>query len=85
MLVLSRKKSEAIVIDGQIKIEVLKIKGNTIRLGITAPAEIKVFRGELARFGKREAVDGSGKAQQIVIEQELDSVSDGAQIQIAVA
>lgn len=50
MLVLSRKKNESIVIDGNIKIEVLKIKGNTVRIGIQAPAAIKVLRGELARF-----------------------------------
>lgn len=52
MLVLSRKKNESIIIDGQIKIEVLKVKGNTIRLGISAPKEVKVLRGELAPFGK---------------------------------
>ena len=50
MLVLSRKKNQTIVIDGQIEIEVLKIKGNTVRLGITAPSNIKVLRGELAPF-----------------------------------
>jgi carbon storage regulator CsrA len=53
MLVLSRKINESIVIDGQIKIEVLKVKGNTIRLGITAPNEVRVLRGELAPFGKQ--------------------------------
>ncbi len=52
MLVLSRKKNETIVIDGQIKIEVLQVKGNTIRLGITAPQDVRVLRGELAPFGK---------------------------------
>ena len=52
MLVLSRKKNESIVIDGQIKIEVLKVKGNTVRLGISAPDNIKILRGELAPFGK---------------------------------
>ena len=48
MLVLSRKKNETIVIDGTIEIEVLKIKGNTVRLGIKAPSNIKVLRGELS-------------------------------------
>ena len=52
MLVLSRKKNETIIIDGKIKIEVLKVKGNTIRLGITAPKDVRVLRGELAPFGK---------------------------------
>ena len=47
MLVLSRKTNQTIVIDGAIEIEVLKIKGNTVRLGIRAPSTIKVLRGEL--------------------------------------
>ena len=50
MLVLSRKKDESIVLDGQIEITVLKIKGNTVRLGIKAPSNIKVLRGELSPF-----------------------------------
>lgn len=50
MLVLSRKKNQTIVIDNQIEIEVLKIKGSTVRLGIKAPSSIKVLRGELSPF-----------------------------------
>lgn len=50
MLVLSRKKNQTVLIDGQIEVEVLKIKGNTVRLGITAPANVKVLRGELSPF-----------------------------------
>ena len=51
MLVLSRKQNEQILIDGQIEIEVLSIKGNTVRLGISAPRDVKVLRGELKPFG----------------------------------
>ncbi len=51
MLVLSRKKNESIVIDGNIEIEVLQVKGNSIRLGIKAPNNIRVLRGELKPFG----------------------------------
>jgi carbon storage regulator len=47
MLVLSRKKNESIVINGDIRIEVLQIKGKQIRLGITAPSSMRVLRGEL--------------------------------------
>lgn len=50
MLVLSRKQNQTVVIDNQIEIEVLKIKGNTVRLGIKAPSHIKVLRGELSPF-----------------------------------
>ena len=51
MLVLSRKKNQSIVINGNIRIEVLQIKGKQIRLGITAPASMKVLRGELPASG----------------------------------
>lgn len=47
MLVLSRKKNEKIVIDGNTVITVLDVRGDTVRIGIQAPAEIRVLRGEL--------------------------------------
>lgn len=47
MLVLSRKKNQTIVIDSQIEVEVLQVKGNTVRLGIKAPNDVKILRGEL--------------------------------------
>ena len=47
MLVLSRKSSEGLVIDNEIRIHVLKIKGKTIRLGIEAPPNVAVLRAEL--------------------------------------
>ncbi len=50
MLVLSRKKNETIVIGSNIKIQVLKVSGSTVRLGITAPRDVKVIRGELAPY-----------------------------------
>ena len=50
MLVLSRKQNQTVVIAGQIEVEVLKIKGNTVRLGISAPNNVKVLRGELSPF-----------------------------------
>jgi carbon storage regulator len=55
MLVLSRHENEAIVIDGQIKVTVVEIGGDKIRLGIEAPREIAVWREELvASVAKRE-------------------------------
>lgn len=47
MLVLSRKVGEKIVIDGNITLEVVKIQGNRITLGIVAPSAVKILRGEL--------------------------------------
>ena len=47
MLVLSRKQDQEVMIGDNIKITVLKTRGNTVRLGIEAPRDIKVIRGEL--------------------------------------
>ncbi len=47
MLVLSRKAGEKLIIDGNITVEVVKIQGNRITLGINAPADVKILRGEL--------------------------------------
>lgn len=50
MLVLSRAKNESIVIDhpaGPIVVMVTQIRGDRVRLGIAAPAEVKVLRREL--------------------------------------
>jgi carbon storage regulator len=47
MLVLSRKPNESIVINYDIVVTVLSVKGNTVRLGINAPGEIPVHRQEL--------------------------------------
>ena len=48
MLVLARKQQQTIVVDDQITITVLKVKGNTVRLGIKAPEEVSIRRSELA-------------------------------------
>ncbi len=48
MLVLSRKVGDKLVIDGNITVDVVKISGNRISLGIVAPSNVKILRGELA-------------------------------------
>ncbi len=47
MLVLTRRLGEEIVIDGDIRVTVVAIKGNQVRLGITAPKCVTVDRGEV--------------------------------------
>jgi len=49
MLVLSRKVGDKLVIDGNITVEVVKIQGNRISLGIVAPSSVKILRGELTQ------------------------------------
>ena len=47
MLVLSRKVGEDICIDGQIKVTVVKIGGNRVKIGIDAPDDVQIVREEL--------------------------------------
>jgi len=56
MLVLSRKANEAVVINGNIRVHVVSIKGDRVRLGIEAPRDVTVDRAEI--HGRRmEFVD----------------------------
>ncbi|QDU75797.1 Carbon storage regulator [Bremerella volcania] len=47
MLVLSRKASQIIHIGADVTVKVLGVSGNTVRLGIEAPTEVSILRGEL--------------------------------------
>ncbi len=47
MLALSRKKNEALIINNNIEISVLEIKGEQVKLGISAPKEVPVYRKEV--------------------------------------
>lgn len=47
MLALSRKKGEAIVINNDIEITVLDVKGDQVKLGIAAPKQVPIYRKEV--------------------------------------
>lgn len=47
MLILTRRVGETIIIDNDIRITVLAAKGNQLRLGIDAPADVEVHREEI--------------------------------------
>lgn len=51
MLVLTRKLQQQIKIGEQITVTILRVKGNTVRVGITAPRDVRVIRGELPKTG----------------------------------
>lgn len=53
MLVLSRKKSEAIVIGGCVVVCIVEIRGDKVRLGIEAPADLSVHRDEVQQAIER--------------------------------
>ena len=54
MLVLSRKAGEKIVLGDSITVEVVRISGNRVAIGITAPDSVKILRAELESFGPDE-------------------------------
>jgi len=56
MLILTRKSDEAIRIDKDVKITVVEIRGNQVRLGIEAPGEIPVYREEIYLKVKNENI-----------------------------
>ncbi len=61
MLVLTRKHQEKIRIGDNITITILKTKGKAVRVGIEAPADVSVIRGELAANGPISVAESTGK------------------------
>lgn len=47
MLALSRKRNEALVINNNVEITILEIKGEQVKLGISAPKEVPIYRKEV--------------------------------------
>lgn len=63
MLALSRKKGEALVIANNVEVTILEIKGDQVKLGITAPREVPVYRKEIylqIQDSNKAAADVSG-------------------------
>ncbi|QDT99442.1 carbon storage regulator CsrA [Gimesia aquarii] len=57
MLVLTRRKDEEIVINDNISIKVLSVKGNRVRLGVEAPDDVQVNRAEISKLVKQFEVE----------------------------
>ncbi len=47
MLILSRKSGESIVIDGRIHVKIVRVEGETVKIGIEAPSDVPVHRREV--------------------------------------
>jgi carbon storage regulator CsrA len=70
MLVLTRKLQQQIKIGEQITVTILRVKGNAVRVGVQAPRDVRVVRGELPKDGAKtldatpteEAVVASGES-----------------------
>ena len=62
MLVLTRKTNESIMIGEDVEISVVEVKGDQVKLGITAPRNIKVHRKEVFLAIQRENISASQAA-----------------------
>ncbi len=65
MLALSRKKDESLIIDNNIEVTILDIRGDQVKVGINAPKEIPIYRKEVylqIQEANKQAMD-SGAAE----------------------
>ena len=68
MLALSRKKGEALMINNDIEITVLEVKGDQVKLGIAAPKEVTIYRKEVyaqIQEANKEASDNMAGLEQL--------------------
>lgn len=68
MLVLSRKLNEEIVIAGNIRIKVLEVSGNRVRLGVDAPAQVPIARQELLAFTEKTGCHSNSLQRHAVVQ-----------------
>jgi len=66
MLVLSRKAMQSVTIGSDIKITVIRVEGNQVRIGIEAPNDVRILRGELLDDAQVD-VDAANRLQQFVV------------------
>ncbi|WP_339734104.1 carbon storage regulator CsrA [uncultured Gimesia sp.] len=68
MLVLTRRKDEEILINGNISIKVLSVKGNRVRLGVEAPDDVQVNRAEIQKFLGQFEVEVENKTECVPVQ-----------------
>jgi carbon storage regulator len=59
MLILTRKVGEIIRIGDAVTIRVLEVRGSQVRLGVEAPADVRIFREEVYRAMQEEQADAA--------------------------
>lgn len=77
MLVLSRHKDESVVINNDIIVTIVDIRGDKVRLGIEAPREVPVHRQEVAEAIAREARKAAKAERPPIHPGDMDAASAG--------
>ena len=77
MLVLTRKTTQSIMIGDEVEISVLAVSGDKVRIGISAPRDVPVFRKEVYLSIQAERL-GSEAGQRGAVNRALDDLSEGS-------
>ncbi|MDH5718452.1 MAG: carbon storage regulator CsrA [Spirochaetia bacterium] len=59
MLILARKTNESIIINDNIEILIVDVKGDQVKVGIKAPRDVRVYRGEIYAEIQKENIEAS--------------------------
>ncbi|MBQ9512291.1 MAG: carbon storage regulator CsrA [Lachnospiraceae bacterium] len=73
MLALSRKKNEAIMIDNNIEVTILEIRGDQVKVGIAAPKDIPIYRKEVYLQIKAENEEATDIANMVELQKLLSN------------
>lgn len=68
MLILTRKHNESIMVGDNVEIVVLEIKGDQIKLGVQAPKNVKVYRGEVYKDIQEENKEAANITKEHIID-----------------
>jgi carbon storage regulator len=74
MLVLSRKKGESIMIGDNVEITVIGVDGDTVRIGISAPKHVEIFRKEIFKSIQQSNQEAS---QEVIKPEDLSKIFKG--------
>lgn len=71
MLVLSRQTGESVRIGKDVEITVLDVRAGVVKIGITAPESVRIFRAELESLNRQATVDWRNQDQLAAVAQRL--------------
>ncbi len=80
MLILTRKINEEIIINSDIRIKILSISENQIKIGITAPENMEILRGEIFERVKQIAISlPTGKVN---VDKQIEEIQDLSKLKV---